>query len=181
MGLYDSLKNAYDTYNRLNPAEKDALQDIIRANPMNASVLKEAKAEAERWSRVLAGANQDGLPEDQAEARFRASIHNGPADAARHCYWSALLASKLSYNEAMRVVFTHEFHQIDSDKPQDRLEAQMDLHNDRVGLDIGGRNKGASEVDLNVAVLKALFSGQLRHIDRKTGTLAPTKSLQPSL
>lgn len=181
MGLYDSLKGAYDSYKRLNAAEKDALSDIILANPRNASVLRDAQTEALRWSQVLAGTALDGLPQDQAEARFKASNRNGPADAARHCYWSALLASKLSHNEAMRVVFTHEFDQIEASEALERLAAQMDLHNDRVGLDIGGRNKGASDVDLTVAVLQALFSGQLRQIDVKTGTLVPTKSLQPSM
>ncbi|MBX6376689.1 MAG: hypothetical protein IRZ13_20985 [Acetobacteraceae bacterium] len=53
----------------------------------------------------------------------------------------------------------------------------MDIENDRVGLEIGTRMKGASEVDLQMEVLKALFSGKLVYIDKKTNRLAPTRSL----
>lgn len=180
MGFLDDITRAWNTYDGLHPDEKEALQDIVRANPNNAFVLKEAKEEAEGWARSLSRCFTDGLPEDVAAARVKASIHNGPADAARHAYWSALLASKLSYTEAMRVVFTHEFRQIDSGVPQDKLEARMDLHNDRVGLEIGTRMKGASDLDLRDEVMKALLAGQLRFIDDKTKTLAPTKSLVPS-
>ena len=181
MGFLDGVQRAYATFNRLNASEKDAMWDAVTANPNNAFILKAAKEEAEGWARTLAGTFTDGLPADQVEARYRASIHNGPADAARHCYWSALLASKLTYNEAMRVVFTHEFNQIDSGVAQDQLEARMDLHNDRIGLEIGTRNKGASDIDLRDAVMKALFSGQLRFIDPKASTLVPTRSLVPSI
>lgn len=181
MGFLDGIQAAFKTYERMNGDEKDAMWDAIQANPGSALVLKEAKEEAERWSRILAGLRTEGLPEAEAAARYQASIHNGPADAARHCYWSALLASKLAYNDAMRVVFTHEFGQIDSAEAGERLEARMDLHNDRVGLEIGTRNKGAGDADLTVMVLQALFTGQLRFIDAKTGTLVPTKSLVPSI
>jgi hypothetical protein len=120
------------------------------------------------------------LPEDQAVIRYQASIHNGPANAARHCYRSALLACKVTYTEAMRIVLTHEFGQIDSAKQEERLEARMDLHNDRVGLEIGTRSKGASEADLRDGVMKALLTGQLRIIDPVRKDLVPTKSLVPS-
>ncbi|MBX6376690.1 MAG: hypothetical protein IRZ13_20990 [Acetobacteraceae bacterium] len=100
MGFYDDLRNAYNTYNRLNASERDTLKDILWANPGHFSVLKAAKAEAERWSRNLALVGLDAVPEAEQERRFRASLRDGPADAARHCYWSALLASKLAYNDA---------------------------------------------------------------------------------
>lgn len=181
MGFIDDITRAWNIYDGLHPAEKDALQDIVRANPSNAVVLKQAKEEAEQWARTLAGCFAAGQPEAVMEARYRASIHNGPADAARHCYWSALLASRLTYNEAMRVVFTHEFRQIDSPEADQRLEAEMDLHNDRVGLEIGTRRKAASTPDLQEEVLKALLSGQLRFIDARTRALVPTRSLVPSI
>lgn len=177
MGFYDDLRNAYNTYNRLNASERDTLKDILWANPGHFSVLKAAKAEAERWSRNLALVGLDAVPEEEQERRFRASLRDGPADAARHCYWSALLASKLAYNDAMRVVFTHEFDDLDSGEADRQLAARMDIANDRVGLEIGTRMKGASEVDLQMEVLKALFSGKLVYIDKKTNRLAPTRSL----
>lgn len=177
MGFYDDLRNAYDSFNRLNASERDTLKDILWSNPGHLSVLKAAKAEAERWSRNLATVGLDALPEAEQERRFRASLRDGPADAARHCYWSALLASKLAYNDAMRVVFTHEFDDLDSGDADRQLAARMDLQNDRVGLEIGTRMKGASEVDLQTEVLKALFSGRLVFIDKASKSLAPTRSL----
>ncbi len=181
MGFSDDIKRVYDTFKQLNPAEMEAMQDVVSANPRNALVLKEAKDEATYWARILAGTFMEGLPENEAKARFKASIHNGPADAARHCYWSALLASKLSYNEAMRVVFTHEDEQISSSDAKQRMEARMDLHNDRVGLEIGTRMKGAGDLDLREAVMKALLHGQLVFLDERSLTLVPTRSLQPSM
>jgi hypothetical protein len=62
-----------------------------------------------------------------------------------------------------------------------QLEARMDLHNNRVGLEIGTRMKGAADLDMRDAVLKALFTGHLRIINRNTRELVPTKSLQPSM
>jgi hypothetical protein len=56
----------------------------------------------------------------------------------------------------------------------------MDLHNDRIGLEIGTRMKGATEVDLQAEVLRALFGGQLLVIDKATKALVPTRSLAPA-
>lgn len=179
MGFLDDITRAWNTYDGLHPDEKEALQDIVKANPNNAFVLKEAKEDAEQWARTLSRCFTDGLPEDVVAARVKASIRNGPADAARHCYWSALLASTLTYNEAMRVVFTHEFRQIDSTEAQDKLEARMDLHNDRVGLEIGTRRRGASNLDLREEVMIALLHGKLVVIDPATKALVPTRSLVP--
>lgn len=180
MGFMDDIQRAKSTYDRLNAHEKDALKDIIDANPLNAFVLKDAKDEAEAWAKSLATFGGAGLPEADRPAARGASIHNGPADAARHCYWSALLASQLTYNEAMRVVFTHEFDAIDSGKAQDKLEARMDIHNDRIGLEIGTRMKGATKAQLQAACMDALTNGKLVVIDKR-GSLVPTRSLQPHL
>jgi hypothetical protein len=180
MGLTDPIDRLRKLYEGLHPAERDALSDAAGINPLRAIMLYETQQEATRWGQELARTFIAGLPKDAAKARYKASVHNGPADAARHCYWSALLASKLSHNEAMRIVFSHEFGAIERNDANERLEVQMDLHNNRVGLAIGGRAKGAANHELQDAVMKALISGRLRHIDVKARVLAPTKSLMPS-
>ncbi|MBR0647458.1 DUF6973 domain-containing protein [Plastoroseomonas hellenica] len=164
----------------MNPTERSTLWSVLTANPRNALVLKEAHSEALSWSKVISYAFLKDLPEAQKEERAEASRNNGPADAVRHGYWSALLSSKLSYNDAMRVVFAHEADQIRSEDPLVKLASTMDLHNNQVGLDIGALAKGAANEVLREAVLKALFEGRLRFIEPKTGKLVPTKSLQPS-
>lgn len=172
MGFYDDLTRVQARFDKMHPAEQDAYRDVIAANPLNALVLKESAEKAETWAKGLATLGTSiGGP--------GISIHNGPADAARHCYWSALLASKLAYNDAMRVVVTHEFGAMESGKAQDKLEVRMDLHNDRVGLEIGTSMKDASDTQLQDKCLEALFGGRLLVIDPKTSTLIPSKSLAP--
>lgn len=180
MGLFEGVKTIFKTYGDMNPVERETMHRIVLANPTTAFVLKEAHAEALRWSRNLSYAFLEGKSEQEREDLALASRNNGPADAVRHCYWSALLASKLAYNDAQRVVVDHEAVSVNSSKEAERLAADMDLHNDEVGLGIGALAQGASNEALQEAVLKALFSGRLRFIDPKTGKLVATKSLQPS-
>lgn len=172
MGFFDDLVRVQKRFEKMHPDEQEAYRDVIAANPLNGLVLKESADKAEAWAKSLAnfGTNAAGPG---------ISIHNGPADAARHCYWSALLASKLPYNDAMRVVVTHEFGALESGKAQDKIEARMDLHNDRVGLEIGTRNKGATDTQLQDQCLEALFGGKLLVIDPTTSNLIPSKSLAP--
>lgn len=181
MGFFDDLQRVHDRFSKMHPDEQETYKEIIKANPLNAFVLKESAESAEAWATSLAKLFAGTVAEPLRVAAFQAARRDGPADAARHCYWSARLASKLAYNDAMRAVFTHEFHSIESGKADEKLAARMDIHNDRVGLEIGVSMKGATDQQLQDATLKALFDGQLRVINRKTGALEPTKSLAPSM
>lgn len=132
-----------------------------------------AKEEALRWSRAVSYAFTDDLPPDQAEAVARASRNDGPADALRHCFLSAMLARDLGYADALEVLVAHEMN-ADLGSPA----SLMDLHNNAVGLEIGVRMKGASDLDLQVATTDAFLQGRLRVLDKANGNrLAPTKSL----
>ncbi|MEU6251013.1 hypothetical protein [Glycomyces sp. NPDC047010] len=62
------------------------------------------------------------------------SLHNGKADAFRHCYWNALMVHYIDFDQAQIIANRHE---ADPNLPQD--EVGMDLHNNAVGRDIGAR------------------------------------------
>lgn len=85
--------------------------------------------------------------------------HNGPGDAFRHCFWSALLCRDLGYMGALRYTSAHEEF---DDNPAD--EKAMDLHNNGVGLKIG-RTLASNQI-LNNSSIAALRSGRLKVIKR---------------
>ena len=87
-----------------------------------------------------------------------------PGDAWRHAYWSARLTK--AYGEDFAVSFTTA-HETESSSQWDAdQQAFMDLHNNRVGINIALENPNASNKDLQELVLAALISGQLVVWDR---------------
>lgn len=129
------MATLYGQYRRLTPQE----QAYLRNNPHHAMILKEA--------RELAFA--------ETIRRFRRNGHNDKSDAFRHCFWSALLARDIGFQDAMRFTTAHE------SSPKNRLEEKrMDLHNNRVGLNIG-RSTGTNEI-LSARCMAALRAGKLK-------------------
>lgn len=59
--------------------------------------------------------------------------HNNKADAFRHCYWSALLVKELGYMNAKEFTDIHE----EGRKDNPVAEKKMDLHNNKIGLELG--------------------------------------------
>lgn len=96
-----------------------------------------------------------------AEARRQFSggggQHNGPADAFRHCYWSALLARDIGPDNAKSFTDAHEAY---GDNPAG--EKAMDLHNNSVGIAIGRANPGASDAVLIGQCMLAVGDGRLQ-------------------
>lgn len=182
MGFFEDLQGKFKIWNGMNDFEKDAVRDIVSANPRQAFVLKAARDEALRWSWAVSYAFTAELTQAQADAVAEVSRNDGPADALRHCYWSALLASQLAYNDAMRVVMSHEFGPTEGS-----MSSKMDIHNNSVGLRIGVANKraqGASpagiatnEGDIRDAVMNAFLNGQLYVLSKDKSRLEPSRSL----
>lgn len=102
---------------------------------------------------------QDNANKALAEARrqFSGGQHNGPADAFRHCYWSALLARDIGADNAKSFTDAHEAY---GDNPPG--EKAMDLHNNGVGISIGRDNPGASDTALIGACINAMNEGRLQ-------------------
>jgi RHS repeat-associated protein len=63
-------------------------------------------------------------------------IHNGPADAFRHCMWSCLMAEWLSPTIAEGIGILHE----DCTRNNPPAERAMDLFNNKIGITIGANN-----------------------------------------
>ncbi len=125
----------YEQYQKLTPKE----QEYLRNNPHHVMLLKEAREAAFA----------------ETVRRFRRNGHNDKSDAFRHCFWSAMLARDIGFQDAMRFTTAHE------SSPKNRLdEKRMDLHNNRVGLDIG-RAKGTNE-SLSDRCMAALRKGKLK-------------------
>jgi hypothetical protein len=132
-----------------------------------------ARKEAEFWSRSVSFAFTDDLSPEEAKTVARESRNEGPADALRHCFLAAMLARDLGYTDALEVLVAHEMN------PEWGSPAsQMDLLNNAVGLEIGVRMKGASNLDLQMAAVDALLQGRLVVVDKKNGNrLVPARSL----
>jgi hypothetical protein len=94
---------------------------------------------------------------EEANKRFgRNTLHNGSGDAFRHCYWSAMNARDAGIKKARAFGEAHEDW---LGNPEG--EKKMDLHNNEVGFDIGGKAPGASDRYLAVMCVQAWASGKL--------------------
>lgn len=67
-----------------------------------------------------------------AEELYPDSLHNGPGDAFRHCYWNALMTIHINKDQAKIVADNHE--EI-SNGPE--AENRMDYKNNEIGREIG--------------------------------------------
>jgi hypothetical protein len=99
----------------------------------------------------LRAAQNSGLP----------GLHNGPADAWRHCHWNCRMAAEIGADQAETVASNHEAQ---GGGPAN--ENTMDLHNNSQG-----RACGSGSCDS--CCYTHLNSGRLRVIDA-TGAVVPT-------
>jgi RHS repeat-associated protein len=76
-------------------------------------------------AQALQEARNSGLP----------GLHNGPADAFRHCTWSCLMTKDIGAENAMLVGNVHELN--DTRRNQPTNELRMDLANNAVGRECG--------------------------------------------
>jgi hypothetical protein len=118
----------------------DAEKAYVKRHPYNAYKISECKDVA--------------ISETKKE--FGHNGHNDESDAFRHCIWSALIASEIGYNAAIEITTLHE------SQPGNPInEKAMDLHNNKVGVQIGS-NGGATN-SLCLKCIEALKNGTLRY------------------
>ncbi|WP_353327894.1 DUF6973 domain-containing protein [Chitiniphilus shinanonensis] len=60
-------------------------------------------------------------------------LHNGPADAFRHCVWSCAMAGSIGVTQAKIIGDNHEIEGDKNGQPPD--EKEMDLYNNQKGRD----------------------------------------------
>ena len=123
------------SYYRLNEEEKK----YVLMNPVRSFVIKECQDDAER----------------ETEQRFGYNGRNDETDAFRHCMWSGLISKRISHSEALKFTTMHEMQD-----GNDFAEKSMDLHNNKVGAEIG-QNVG-SERSIADECYKALQQGKLK-------------------
>lgn len=122
-------------WQQLTPAE----QAYLRSKPHHAFALREAREAAY----------------EETTRRFGRNGHNNNADAFRHCFWSAILARELGYENALKFTTAHEAF-----PSNPAAEKSMDLFNNRIGLSIG-RAKGTNQT-ISLRCMAALQSGKLK-------------------
>ncbi|MEH6434043.1 DUF6973 domain-containing protein [Massilia sp. DD77] len=125
----------YKQFQRLTPQE----QSYLRSRPYHAFAIQAARDTAYK----------------ETQRRFGRNGHNDRSDAFRHCYWSALLARELGFQDALKFTTAHEA--FPANPP---AEKTMDIHNNRIGLDIG-RVKGTDQA-LSMRCMAALQAGKLK-------------------
>lgn len=123
------------SYSRLNEEERK----YVLMNPVRSFVIKECQDDAER----------------ETERRFGYNGRNDETDAFRHCMWSGLISKRISHSEALKFTTMHEMQD-----GNDFAEKSMDLHNNKVGAEIG-QNVG-SERSIADECYKALQQGKLK-------------------
>lgn len=123
------------SYSRLNEEERK----YVLMNPVRSFVIKECQDDAER----------------ETEQRFGYNGRNDETDAFRHCMWSGLISKRISHSEAMKFTTMHEMQD-----GNDFAEKSMDLHNNKVGAEIG-QNVG-SERSIADECYKAIQQGKLK-------------------
>lgn len=97
----------------------EGFDQVIGVGPLDAYTARSDAAAA------LQGAQQSGLP----------GLHNGAADAYRHCLWSCLMTQHIGADQAKTVGDTHEANGNKGGQPQD--EERMDKKNNEVGRRCG--------------------------------------------
>lgn len=131
--------------------------------------------------------------EEAARKRFPGAIlHNDRGDAWRHCYWSALMRTRLvvsgDFNLSSSPNFTDSKHvdnvahyigwmheEFGKKAGQPPIQYAMDMHNNEIGLQIGAPlGKNASEEKISAACDKALADGKLIWIERDKLTKSAT-------
>ncbi len=92
--------------------------------------------------------NADTDAEARAQERFVGQkLHNTPADAFRHCLFSAFMTERANRDFAKEMGDAHE--DAGDDKGQPKAERDMDLHNNAVGRDVGVLGEGQSDTWLD--------------------------------
>jgi RHS repeat-associated protein len=94
---------------------------------------------------------------EEARKRFPSddSLHNGPGDAWRHCYWSCMMGDVIGKRCARIIGNAYEDSGDRHGQPPD--EREMDDHNNRVGRSLAGKPGSCKDL-----CQKALDDGKLK-------------------
>ncbi len=104
---------------------------------------------------------------------FTGSMSGGQPDAFKHAYWMALLCQDISARKAFKLGKAHEKGNCKSYKkarrkgledPHNKTSSEMDMWNNKKGIEIGVVNKDIPLVQLQQIVVDSVLSGAMRII-----------------
>ena len=94
----------------------------------------------------------------------------GQLDAFKHAFWMALLSQKFKTQKVYKLGLAHEKYNYRQSKKGkgggDQAASEMDLWNNKVGIDIGYINRNISEDSLINMVITAIMRGEMRVIKK---------------
>jgi len=107
---------------------------------------------------------------------FDGDYNGGQVDAFRHTLWMAMLTQKTSARAAEKLGIAHEKgNKIDYDKKlleegklPDSVACEMDLRNNKVGINIGKKYKKTPSDELQKIVKQAVLDGECWIINKDT-------------
>jgi hypothetical protein len=107
----------------------------------------DAMKASELADKSKAAAGKTGLP----------GLHNGPADAWRHCYWNCLMTAEIGKGQAAFVAENHEEH-----GKGPAVENLMDRRNNWEGRECGGKNcDNCCQTKLDAGKLDVIEGGKM--------------------
>lgn len=120
--------------------------------------------------------------------------NGGQVDAFRHAYWMALLTRQTAWRKALKLGRAHEKgnyldfkkHRLEDGAHPDKASGDMDLFNNKIGIELGKTSKKTSEKELQQIVIDAILAGKMKIIKKDSlgnfldvkGNIIPADSLQ---
>ena len=106
--------------------------------------------------------------EDATRLKFGGNFRNDKSDAFRHAFYNALNSQSINKEIVRLFSNAHE-----SEVPQSIIiEKEMDLFNNKIGIEFGSLNKNLSYNQLINSIYQKMLNGDLKYI--KNGVLVPT-------
>jgi len=94
----------------------------------------------------------------------------GQLDAFKHAFWMASLSQQIKLKKAYKLGLAHEKYNYKQSKKGkgggDEAASEMDLWNNKVGLDLGYANRNTSEDSLIKLVVQAILGGDMKIIKK---------------
>ena len=109
------------------------------------------------------------------EGLIGTDLNGGQLDAFKHSYWMVILSKNIGPKAANSLGNAHEKGNYKTFKKggkedgylPDKAASDMDLHNNKAGIDIYNQHDQASEHTMIEEVIKALYKGKLRIIKKE--------------
>jgi RHS repeat-associated protein len=108
---------------------------------------------------LIGWANSGKAAKEAANSGYEGE-HNGKQDAFRHAYWNALNARDMGVEAARMVADAHE-----ANPEQPDNERAMDMHNNKVGREIGAITPRLTDAEIIARVKEAVDNNTLKALD----------------